>query len=66
LRLDELGQHFDITLEHQDVDSISGLVLALLGRPPLVGDVVDYGRLRLQVTQLSGLGAGEVRAWLVD
>jgi CBS domain containing-hemolysin-like protein len=66
LRLDELGQHFDIPLEHDDVDSVSGLVLARLGRPPLVGDVVDYGRLRLQVTQLSGLGAGEARAWLVD
>jgi len=65
-RLDELGQHFDIQLEHEDVDSISGLVMARLGRPPLVGDVVDYGRLRLEVTQVSGLGAREARAWLVD
>lgn len=66
LRLDELGQHFDIGLEHEEVDSVSGLVLARLGRPPAVGDIVEYGRLRLQVIRLNGLGAGEVRAWLVD
>ena len=66
LRLDELGQHFDLPLEHEDVDSVSGLVLARLGRPPAVGDVVEYGRLRLEVTALSGLGVREVKAWLVD
>ena len=66
LRLDELGQHFHIDLEHEDVDSVSGLVLARLGRPPQVEDIVDYGRLRLQVIRLNGLGVGEVRVWLVD
>ena len=66
LRLDELGEHFDLSLEHAEVDSVSGLVLARLGRPPIVGDVIDYGRLRLEVTGLNGLGVGEVRARLVD
>jgi CBS domain containing-hemolysin-like protein len=66
LRLDELGQHFDLPIEHEDVDSVSGLVLAQLGRPPEIGDVVEYGRLRLEVASLSGLGVREVRAWLVD
>jgi CBS domain containing-hemolysin-like protein len=64
LRLDELGQHFHIDLEHEDVDSVSGLVLARLGRPPVVGDVVDYGRLRLEVTATAGRGVREVRAIL--
>ena len=64
VRLDELGQYFDLSLEHEDVDSISGLVLARLDRSPLVGDVVDYGRLRLQVTATSGRGVKTVRAWL--
>jgi len=66
VRLDELGQHFDLSLEHEEVDSVSGLVLARLDRSPLVGDVVDYGRLRLQVTETSGRGVREVRAWLLN
>ena len=66
VRLDELGQQFDLAIEHDDVDSVSGLVLARLGRPPMIGDLVEYGRLRLEVTSLSGRGVGEVRAWLVD
>ncbi len=64
LRLDELGRYFDIELEHEEVESLSGLVLARLDRPPVVGDVVDYGRLRLEVTAISGHGVREVRAWL--
>jgi CBS domain containing-hemolysin-like protein len=64
LRLDELGQHFHIELEHEDVDSVSGLVLARLGRPPVVGDVVEYGRLHLKVTATAGRGVREVIATL--
>jgi CBS domain containing-hemolysin-like protein len=65
VRLDELGQHFHLDLEHEDVDSVSGLVLARLGRPPAVGDVVEYDRIRLQVTATSGRGVKEARAWLL-
>lgn len=62
VRLDELGQRFDLDLEHEEVDSVSGLVLARLGRPPVVGDSVEYGRLRLDVTATSGRGVQEARA----
>ena len=65
VRLDELGQHFDLDLEHEDVDSVSGLVLARLDRLPLVGDVVEYGRLRVEVTATSGRGVREARAQLL-
>jgi CBS domain containing-hemolysin-like protein len=65
VRLDELGQHFDLDLEHEEVDSVSGLVLARLGRPPEVGDVVEYGRLRVEVTAISGRGVKDARAWLL-
>jgi len=61
VRLDELGQHFDLDLQHEDVDSVSGLVLQRLGRPPVVGDVVEYGPLRLDVVAVSGRGVGEVQ-----
>lgn len=66
LRLDELGQLFDLTLHHDEVDSVSGLVLAVLGRPPKVGDVVDYEGVRLEVTAVQGRGVREVAASLVD
>ena len=56
------GQHFDLDLEHEEVDSVSGLVLARLGRPPVVGDIVEYGRIRLEVTATSGRGVQEARA----
>lgn len=62
VRLDELGRHFDLDLEHDEVESVSGLVLAELGRPPIVGDVVEHGRIRLEVTATSGRGVKEVRA----
>ena len=60
VRLDELGQFLDLDLVHEEVDSLSGLVLARLGRPPVVGDVVEYERLRLRVTATSGRGVKEV------
>jgi CBS domain containing-hemolysin-like protein len=62
VRLDELGQYFDLDLEHAEVESVSGLVLERLGRPPVVGDVVDYQRIRLEVTAITGRGVKEVRA----
>ena len=59
MRLDEVGQVFDLELTHEDVDSVSGLILTLLGRPPKVGDAVVYERLLLEVTAVKGHGVGE-------
>ena len=59
MRIDELGQQFDLELEHEEVDSVSGLVLTLLGRPPRVGDTVKYDRLIIEVTALQGHGVAE-------
>ena len=65
MRVDELGQQFDLDLEHEDVDSISGLVLTLLGRPPQIGDVVRYDRLSIEVTAVKGLGVEQCAVSLV-
>jgi CBS domain containing-hemolysin-like protein len=59
MRLDELGQQFDLDLEHEDVDSVSGLILTLLGRTPAIGDTVQYERLRFEVTAVKGHGVDE-------
>jgi CBS domain containing-hemolysin-like protein len=65
LRLDELGRLFDLDLSHEDVDSVSGLILTLLGRPPKVGDVVRYDRLQLEVTAVKGHGVEQAAVSLL-
>jgi CBS domain containing-hemolysin-like protein len=59
VRLEEAGEALGCTLEHESVSSISGLVLALLGRPPVVGDVVTWQNVRAEVTRISGRGVAE-------
>jgi CBS domain containing-hemolysin-like protein len=66
MRLDEVGKHFDLDLEHDEVDSVSGLVLAQLGRPPEVGDRVRYDRLQFDVTAVKGHGVDEVAVTLAS
>jgi CBS domain containing-hemolysin-like protein len=61
VRLEELGEHLDRTLEHEEVDTVSGLVLALLDRPPRIGDRVEYEGVMLEVLKVTGLGVGECR-----
>lgn len=56
LRLDTLGERLGRELEHPDVDTVSGLVLSELGRPPQVGDCVHWQGLEVQVSRLHGHG----------
>lgn len=65
-RIEEVGQHFDLDLEHDDVESVSGLVLARLGRPPVVGDVVEFGQVRFEVLALAGRGVREARVSVIS
>jgi CBS domain containing-hemolysin-like protein len=66
MRLDEVGQYFDLDLEHEDVDRVSGLILTLLGRPPVVGDCVKWERLQFEVTAVKGHGVEEGAVCLTD
>jgi CBS domain containing-hemolysin-like protein len=58
-RLEHVGEALDRYLEHDDVDTVSGLVLAILERPPRVGDVVQFLEFRFEVTAVEWHGVEE-------
>ena len=64
-RVEEAGEALGVALEHEEVDSVSGLILTLLGRPPKVGDVVTYDHVRFEVTAIEGHGVSECIAELL-
>jgi CBS domain containing-hemolysin-like protein len=59
VRLNEVGEAIGREFDHPKVTTVSGLVLLQLGRPALVGDVVTWKDLRIEVTAVSGRGVGE-------
>jgi CBS domain containing-hemolysin-like protein len=59
LRLEELGEILGVDLGHEEVESVSGLLLHLQGRPPARGDTVTWRGLRFRVTRVVGRGVRE-------
>lgn len=59
VRLKDAGEKLGVVVEHPDVQSVSGLVLAELGRPAAVGDVVTWNGVRFEVKTVAGLGVGD-------
>ena len=60
-RLELVSDALDLPLEHEDVETVSGLVLTLLGRPPRTGDEVEYAGTRFRVLAIEGNGVTEAR-----
>lgn len=58
VRVEEVGEALGVVLEHEDVNTVSGLILSILGRPPLVGDAIEYDGVRFDVTAVRGNGVG--------
>ncbi|MGI9188691.1 MAG: transporter associated domain-containing protein, partial [Longimicrobiaceae bacterium] len=65
-RVAEVGEWLKVPLRHPEVDTVSGLVLALLDRPAEVGDEVVYDGVRFRVTEVAGRGVGESLVELVE
>ena len=59
VRIAEVGEALGRPLEHPRVDTVSGLVLTLLGRPAAKGDRVEYEGMALEVTRVRGHGVAE-------
>jgi len=59
VRLKDAGDAIGRSLEHPEVQTISGLVLALVGRPATVGDVVMWNNVRIEVTAIAGRGVAD-------
>jgi CBS domain containing-hemolysin-like protein len=56
VRLKDAGDALGRPLEHPEVQTISGLVLALLGRPVTLGDVVTWNDVRIEIIAIAGRG----------
>lgn len=56
VRLDELSETLDYTITHDEVETLSGLILDLLERTPRLGDEVSFGPLHIRVLSLQGRG----------
>src|SRR5688572_1633601 len=59
VRLEEAAQALGCSMDHPKVTTISGLVLLLLGRPAVKGDVVAWSNVRIEVTATAGRGVAE-------
>ena len=59
VRVTDAAAALGAVVEHPEVESVSGLVLSLLGRPPKVGDAVEYEEVRVEVLKVRGHGVHE-------
>jgi CBS domain containing-hemolysin-like protein len=65
-RVEEVAEALGVVLDFEDADTVSGLVLALLKRPPQVGDRVEWEEAAFEVTAVYGHGVEECVVALKD
>lgn len=54
MRLDEIAEFFEVEIIDEDVDTIGGLVVKLLGRIAQIGDIVEIQNLEFNVQEIDG------------
>lgn len=55
LLLDELNQHYELNLAHEEADTVGGLIMASLGRLPQPGAVIEINEATMEVESVEGL-----------
>lgn len=58
--LDELDEYISVGPHEYDVETVGGLVLATLNRPPRVGDEVSLNHVTFHVDRVEGLAIGQL------
>jgi putative hemolysin len=58
--IDDFNEEFDTELEHEDFNTMAGLVFGELGRAPEVGDEVRVDGLLLRVLEIEGSRIGKI------
>jgi CBS domain containing-hemolysin-like protein len=59
--LEELDQLYDLDITHEEINTVGGLVMHLLGQIPKAGDMVLFQGIRFTVESLDGMAV----KWLV-
>jgi putative hemolysin len=59
--LDDINDIMSVDLPTDESDTLGGLVYAMLGRVPMIGDAVDVASLRLTVLTVEGRRIGTVK-----
>lgn len=62
--LDELNQHFDLEWSYPGTNTISGLIMSILGRMPQENDVVHYLDCKIEILNVDGFSIQNIKLTL--
>ena len=61
LLLSDLNRLYDLDLTTDRAETVGGLIVDELGRPPVVGDTAEVAGLSLSVESVAGLAVSEAK-----
>ncbi|MCB0107370.1 MAG: HlyC/CorC family transporter, partial [Caldilineaceae bacterium] len=64
LLLDELNQHFELDLEHDEAETVGGLIMDALGHVATPGESVEYAGIQFEVESTEGLAVETALVYL--
>lgn len=66
LLLDELNQHYDIEIDHPEVNTVGGLLMTVLGRIPEPGDTIEEDGVLFTVEEVENMAVQMVQVTLPE